>query len=196
MKRKLADEMGINIQEFNILWEDPKNIKEFDLKYEEYQKNLNLNDKAILDSRLGFFCQPEAFKILLDVDEEIAAHRIFHHDRVTDSFSSVEEATQNVKERNLNDQKRYQKLYDINIRDFKNYNLVIDTSERTPTEIMDIILTEFKNRKLKKGIGETEQEKKAISKAQHKKSLLKNILLLLALVVIAGIWIGTTMLYK
>jgi cytidylate kinase len=149
-----------------------------------------------LDSRLGFFCQPEAFKILLDVDEEVAGQRIFHHERTTDSFASIVEAIQNVKERNLNDQKRYKKLYDIDIRNYKNYNLVIDTSERTPPEILDIILTEFKNRKLKKGIGETEQEKKAISKANHKKSLLKNIFLFLALLVIAGIRIGTVMLHK
>ncbi len=196
MKRKLADDMGINIQEFNMLWGKPENAKEFDLKYEEYQKNLNLHDKIILDSRLGFFCQPEAFKILLDVDEEVAGQRIFHHERTTDSFASVTEAIQNVKERNLNDQKRYKKLYDIDIRNYKNYNLVVDTSERTPPEILDIILTEFKNRKLKKGIGETEQEKKAISKANHKKSLLKNILLLLALLVIAGIRIGTVLLHK
>jgi hypothetical protein len=42
------------------------------LKYEEYQKSLKLTDNIILDSRLGFYAQPKAFKILLDVDEEVA----------------------------------------------------------------------------------------------------------------------------
>ena len=46
------------------------NVK--DLKYEEYQQNLKLTDNIILDSRLGFYAQPKAFKILLDVDEEVA----------------------------------------------------------------------------------------------------------------------------
>jgi cytidylate kinase len=76
MKRKLASEMGINIQDFNLLGDKPENQKEFDLKYEEYQKNLELTAAIILDSRLGFYVQPHAFKILLDVDEAIASERI------------------------------------------------------------------------------------------------------------------------
>ncbi|MDR0860403.1 MAG: hypothetical protein LBO09_05535 [Candidatus Peribacteria bacterium] len=55
-----------------------------------------------------------------------------------------------VKERNLNDQERYKKLYDINVWDYKNYTLVIDTSERTPEEVLEILLKEFKLRKIKK----------------------------------------------
>jgi cytidylate kinase len=76
MKRKLAMEMGINIQDFNLLGDTPENQKEFDLKYEEYQKSLKLTDNLILDSRLGCYAQPEAFKILLEVDEKIASKRI------------------------------------------------------------------------------------------------------------------------
>ena len=68
MKRKLAEEMWINIIEFNKMWDNPENAKEFDLKYEEYQQNLKLSDNIILDSRLWFYAQPHAFKILLDVD--------------------------------------------------------------------------------------------------------------------------------
>ena len=44
MKRKLAAEMWINIIEFNKMWDDPEKSAEFDLKYEEYQKNLKLSD--------------------------------------------------------------------------------------------------------------------------------------------------------
>jgi cytidylate kinase len=76
MKRKLAEEMGLNIQDFNLLGDKPENQQEFDLKYEEYQKNLHLDDNIILDSRLGFYAQPKAFKVLLDVDEEVASKRI------------------------------------------------------------------------------------------------------------------------
>lgn len=192
MKRELADTMGINIYDFNILGDKQENAKEFDLKYEEYQKSLQFNDKIILDSRLGFFAQPKAFKVLLDVEEEIWSKRILNAKRDTDKFSSPEEALEEVQKRNLNDQKRYQKLYDINLRDHNNYNLVIDTSERRPDEVVDIILWEFKQRKLKKGIADTPEEEKAIYKAKNKKSLLKNIVLLLALLLIAGFWIITT----
>jgi cytidylate kinase len=153
-----------------------------------------LTDKIILDSRLGFYAQPSAFKILLEVDETVASQRILGDKRATDKFANTQEALQQVQERNLHDAQRYKKLYDIDVRDYKNYTLVIDTSERTPAEIVDIILQEFQAWKLKKCIAETPQAQKALSKAKHKKSLLRNILLLVALVVIAGIRIFTTFL--
>ena len=52
LKRKIAEEMGISISEFNLLGENPENQKEFDLKYEEYQKSLDPSSKILLDSRL------------------------------------------------------------------------------------------------------------------------------------------------
>jgi len=174
MKRKLAGEMGLNIQDFNLLGDKPENQKEFDLKYEEYQKNLPLTDKVILDSRLGFFAQPQAFKILLEVDEEIASQRILGAKRETDKFHSPEEALQEVKDRNLNDAQRYKKLYDIDVRNPDNYSLVIDTSERTPNEILEIILSEFETWKIKKGY----------TKPKPKKSPLQIILLLVTLLLI------------
>jgi cytidylate kinase len=103
-----------------------------------------------LDSRLGFYAQPEAFKILLDVDEEEAGKRIFAAQRGTDQFKNEEEAVQNVKERNQADADRYVRLYDLQVWDYKNYSLVIDTTERTPEEVVEIILKEFEARKQKK----------------------------------------------
>jgi cytidylate kinase len=46
------------------------------LKFEEYQKSLALDSKVLLESRLGFLCQPHAFKVFLDVSDEVAAQRI------------------------------------------------------------------------------------------------------------------------
>ena len=152
MRRKLAEEMGINIYEFNKLGDNPENAQEFDIKYEEYQKQIPLTDNIILDSRLGFYVQPKAFKILLEVDEKVASKRILGANRETDHFKTPEDALKEVQERNLNDKTRYKKLYNIDVRNYKNYSLVIDTSERTPEEILDIVLNEFKNRQLKKGV--------------------------------------------
>ena len=191
MKRKLAAEMGINIIEFNKMWDNPENAKEFDLKYEEFQKNLKLNDNIILDSRLGFFAQPKAFKILLDVDEKIAGERIFNAKRETDKNSTKKHAIDEVKDRNSNDEARYQKLYNINLWDPNNYNLVIDTSERSPEEVLEIILDEFKAYKRKKWIAETPEEKKELRKAKRKTKLIKDIALLLALILMTCWWLFT-----
>ncbi len=191
MKRKLAAEMWINIIEFNKIWDDPKKSAEFDLKYEEYQKSLKLTDNIILDSRLWFYAQPKAFKILLDVDEEIAWERIFKARRDTDKNTTKKHAVDEVKERNSSDEKRYMKLYNVDLWNPENYNLVIDTSERTPEEVLQIILDEFKAYKRKKWIAETPEEKKALRKSKAKTKLLKDIALLLALVLITCWWLFT-----
>ncbi len=143
MKRKLAKEMWLNIHEFNLLWEKPENAKEFDLKYEEYQRSLDINSNIILDSRLWFFTQPNAFKILLTVDETIAWERIRNANRDTDKQESLQAAIQEVHNRNQADYKRYIKLYDIDLRNEKNYDLVIDTWDKTAEETANIILKNF-----------------------------------------------------
>lgn len=193
MKRKLAAEMGINIIEFNKMWDDPEKSAEFDLKYEEYQKSLKLTDKIILDSRLWFYAQPNAFKILLDVDEEEAGKRIFNANRETDKNSTKKAAIAEVKDRNSSDAERYKKLYDVDLWDYNNYNLVIDTTNRTPEEILYIILNEFTDYKFKKWIAETPEEKKSLRKANKKKNLLKSFALLLALILMFCWWLFTVM---
>ena len=70
---------------------------------------------------------------------------------------------------------------------------MIDTSERTPEEVLDIILNEFKAYKWKKGIAETPEEKKALRKAKAKTKLLRDIALLLALILITCWWLFTIM---
>ena len=173
MKRKLAAEMWINIIEFNKMWDDPEKSAEFDLKYEEYQKNLKLTDNIILDSRLGFYAQPKAFKILLDVDEEVAGERIFK--------AETEYIYGELSE------------YNVDLWNPNNYNLVIDTSDRTPEEVLQIVLDEFKAYKRNHQIAETPEEKKQLRKAQKKTKLIKDIALLVALILMTCWWLFTIM---
>ena len=193
MKRKLAAEMWINIIEFNKMWDNPEKSAEFDLKYEEYQQNLKLSDNIILDSRLWFYAQPKAFKILLDVDEKVAWERIFKAERDTDKHATKKHAIDEVKERNSSDEARYMKLYKVDLWNPDNYNLVIDTSERTPEEVLQIILDEFKAYKWKKWIAETDEEKKELRKSKRKTKLIKDIALLIALMLMVFWWLFTIM---
>ena len=143
MRRKLAQEMWLNIHEFNKLWDKPENAKEFDIKYEEYQKSLDINSNIILDSRLGFYAQPNAFKVLLDVSEEIAGERIWKAGRETDKQETIQAAIEEVHNRNKLDFERYIKLYNIDVRDQMNYDIVVDTWDKTPDEVAEIILEKF-----------------------------------------------------
>jgi cytidylate kinase len=100
MKRELATQMGMNIIQFNQLGELPENKSTFDLQYEEYQMKLDPRKKIILDGRLSFYCQPQAFKVLLQIDPQEAARRIFDDKRDTDNYVSVEEVLKISQERN------------------------------------------------------------------------------------------------
>lgn len=144
MKRDLATSMGLTISEFNILWERPENKETFDLKYEEYQKNLNLNDGIILDSRLWFYCQPQAFKVYLDVSDEEAARRIFgDKERSGDSYASLQAVQEATKKRNADDIQRFKELYAIDLSDKNNFNLVVDTDNKTPEQVSEEIIAAF-----------------------------------------------------
>lgn len=144
MKRELATAMNLTISEFNILGEKPENREKFDLQYEEMQKNLDVNDGIVLDSRLWFYCQPNAFKVYLDVSDEEAARRIFNDkDRIGDAYASLQVVQEATAKRNIDDAKRYKDLYNIDIRDMKNFDLVVDTDGKTPQNVTKEIIQVF-----------------------------------------------------
>ena len=150
MKRKLAEDMWITILEFNRLWEKPENQQEFDLKFEEYQKNLDLNSNILLESRLWFLCQPHAFKVFLDISDEVAAQRILWDKRTTDNYQDLKSTLRATKERNESDRKRYQDLYGIDLLDKGHYNYMVDTWNKTPEEVADLIIENFQKFKEQK----------------------------------------------
>ena len=99
-----------------------------------------------MDSRLGFYAQPNAFKVLLDVSEEIAGERIYKAERDTDRQETLQAAIEEVHNRNKADFERYLKLYNIDLRDQLNYDLVIDTGDKTPEQVADIIIENFQKK--------------------------------------------------
>lgn len=149
MKRKIADEMGISIYDFNRMGDIPGNEEKFDKKYEDYQRSLDVQSDILLESRLWFYCQPHAFKIFLDITEEMAAKRIMGDTqgatRWLEKFASLEDAMAVVHARNIEDEERYLRLYNIHYFDPKHYDLVVDTGDKTPNEILTIVLDAYAN---------------------------------------------------
>ena len=143
MRRKVAESMGLNILQFDELGNRPENVKEFDLKYEEYQKSLSLNENIIIDAWLGFYCQPKSFKIYLNIDAKVAAQRIFDNKRTTDNYASVEEVLAKTQQRAQENKIRYQKLYGVDITDFNNFDLIFDTTGKEPQDVVKQIVVEF-----------------------------------------------------
>jgi len=144
IKRNFAHEMWLTISQFDILWEKPENKEKFDLKYEEYQKNLPLDSKIILDGRMSFFCQPDSFKVFLNVSDDEAARRIFNDkNRIGDEYDSLEAVKEATIKRNEDNAQRFKELYAVDITDKHNFDLVVSTDGKTVEETAQEIIEKF-----------------------------------------------------
>ena len=132
--------MGLTILEFDqIWWNDPAKAKEYDLKYEDYQKSLPLDSKVILDSKMSFFVQPDAFNVFMDVRDEVGAQRIYDQKRDSEAADSFEAVLEANRTRMEGQKATYLKLYDVDLFDMSHYDLVFDASEMTPEQSADRI---------------------------------------------------------
>lgn len=136
MRRDVAEKMGLDIYEFNILGSRPENELKFDKEFDIYQQELDPNDDIIVDSRLWYHNIPSSFKIFLSIDQEEAAKRIFNNQRDSDNYHDIVKNLDIIRKRNDNDRARYEHLYNTNPWDLKNYDLVIDTSKLTIEEVL------------------------------------------------------------
>ncbi|MFA5797844.1 MAG: cytidylate kinase family protein [Candidatus Woesearchaeota archaeon] len=148
-RRIRAKALGMTIEEFNALGEQ----QDFtDREADEWQKNLGLTeDDFVIDGRLGFYFIPHSIKIFCDVDDDVAAERIYHDQRLDriaqQKTHSVEEQKTLTVTRDESDLKRYKKVYGIdNYMDPKNFDLIIDTSHIMVEQAVDKILEYIKMR--------------------------------------------------
>jgi len=147
--RNLAKKHNMDLAEFG---EYVKLHPEIDIKIEnsakEYAKE---NDNFIIDARLGWYAVPESFKVYLKVDIDEAAKRAFNDQTRKDieNFQSIEEHKKALIERTNLENERYLNLYNVKRDDMNNYDLVIDTTIKTPEEIANLIINEYNNWKNK-----------------------------------------------
>lgn len=147
IKRKKAEQMGIDIHEFNRLGSLPENTERFEHDYELYQQSLNLTDKIVLDSRLAFYNQPHSFKVFLQVSDEIAARRLLNDTkRFWEVVGNYDMVLEKLKTRNSSDRTKYLKIYGVDIHDIAKYNVIIDTDQFDAQQVADIVLFAFEKR--------------------------------------------------
>ncbi len=139
--RKFASDRNISLAEMGQKAEqDPEFDRELDSLL---LKILKENDNIVVESRLsGWLCylnKIKAFKIFLTADENIRIQRI---------KSSIKERKEEqtgdifylIKEREESEWKRYYKYYNIDFKDTSIYDFVIDSSDKSPEEVVGVIL--------------------------------------------------------
>ena len=137
--RKLAKEMGMDVTSFNVyVKEHPEIDRQIENSAAEYAKQ---NDNFVIDARLGWYAVPESFKVYLKVDLDVSAQRAFYDEKrkSTEKFNTVEEQKQDIIRRYNYENERYWNLYQIRKNDMSNYDLVVDTTDKTPEEVAKII---------------------------------------------------------
>jgi cytidylate kinase len=137
MRREEAKKRNMTIAQFNT-WSESNNEGDlvFDKKQEEIGKT---QDNFIMVGRLSWHFIPSAIKILLLVDDAEAARRIYEHTvtqgRVGEAFTSIDEATQKVTQRNASDKFRYMQKYGVVIYDPAKFDIVVDTTHKTIEDV-------------------------------------------------------------
>lgn len=143
--RKLAKEKGLDITSFNAyLAEHPEIDLQIEKSAAEYAKE---HDNFIIDARLGWYAVPNSFKVYLIIDIDVAANRAFNdpNRKETEKFETIEEQKADMIRRYNMENDRYFKLYGVHKEDQSNYDLVIDTSYKTPQEVKEEIIKGYRD---------------------------------------------------
>lgn len=142
-QRKIAQEKGITTLELNKLSMTDASI---DKQIDGVFKTLVQEDENfVVDSRLAFFFIPSSCKIKLNIDTKVAAERIFNDKSRTQerAYQTIKEAEEDLKSRRALEVERFKKLYNVDIDNEANFDLIIDTTNKTPEEICEKILKYF-----------------------------------------------------
>lgn len=141
IQREFAAELGISTLELNERCKlDHHYDRIIDSRLVEYAESMR-GKNVVFDSRMAWHFVKGAFKVHLLVAPDIAADRVFFN-RIAEEerYASKEEAMRNLIERRRLENERYNMLYGVSMSDYKNYDLVLDTSLLTVKEELELIV--------------------------------------------------------
>jgi len=147
-RRNEAKKLGMTIQEYNELAEIDSST---DLKADNFQKKLGeANEDFVFEGRLSFFFIPTSIKIFLTIDPKEGAKRILDENRSSEQKIKTINKQIKINTYRINaDEKRYQKLYGLNCYEKSNFDIVIDTTNKTIDKVLEETLEKI-NRFIKK----------------------------------------------
>lgn len=142
--RAYARKYNMNLVEFSEYIKDKPHIDTaIEQKTKEY---LNKIDSTVVDARLGFFVAPKSFKVYMKAHIDVAAQRLYNSAKTRgkeEEYDSIENAKLAIIARENTEKERYMKIYNVDIHDKKNYDLIVDTTKKTGEDAADIIIKEY-----------------------------------------------------
>jgi len=138
--RELAKKYKMNLADFGKYCEQHDTIdRELDDKQVQILKKGNVLLEGRLSGWLAVLNEIPAYKIWIDADPKIRAERIVNREGGT-----VREQLSKLINREKSERDRYEKYYHIDITDTSIYDLIIDSSQMTPDNILSTILHHLK----------------------------------------------------
>lgn len=140
IQRQLAQEMGLDTLEMNRRADSDPSI---DQRIDGIFVELGKDPKGyVVDSRMAWFFLPESFKVYLQADIRIAAARILSDPtRNSEQYRNLDEAVEKLTARKQSENARFLKKYGADSTHLANFDLVVDTANRTLEEVAELILT-------------------------------------------------------
>lgn len=138
--RSLAQERGV---ELKTILELAANDDSFDREVDTRQVMLAREEGGcVLGSRLAIWMLEEAdLKVYLEASGQVRAKRILNREG-----GSIEEIAAFTDERDRQDHSRYLKIYNIDNDNYSFADLIIDTDNLTPQEIVDRIINRMREK--------------------------------------------------
>lgn len=141
--REMAAERGMTVSEFGALAEkDPSIDREIDSAILDVARE---NKNIILESRLSAYLTKkkdiDAFRVYIHASPEVRMKRICDRED-----AEYERACIDTSRREESEAKRYMQYYGIDIGDLSVYDLIINTDDLTPDEVIDKILGALNDR--------------------------------------------------
>ena len=141
IQREYARRLGITTLELNQrMDENPDLDKDIDNTVTKMSIE-HKDDKLIFDSRMAWHFAQNTFKIFLTIDAMEAATRVMKNQRGEEErYADVNDACEKLVERSRVERERFMDIYGVDYYDYNNFNIVIDTTHRTPEEVVDLIM--------------------------------------------------------
>ncbi len=139
--REVARDMGITVGKLNqLLMDDPS----LDNKIDAMVTRMSIekaNEDIIFDSRMAWHFAKDTFKVFLTIDSHEAAERVMKNQRgVEERYENVQEAEEMLLQRSRDERQRFIAIYGQDYYDKNNYDFIVDTTHRTPEEVVSLII--------------------------------------------------------
>lgn len=143
--RNLASKKGMTLEEFGIYAEQNPNI---DMAIDKKIVEIAKKNDIILEGRLTGIMVikneiKDSLKIWLDAPLSVRSQRVSKRENKT-----VEAAIAEIQNREECEWNRYYEIYNIDLNDKAIYDMVVDTTNLNPEEIVEMIIAKLKNLKM------------------------------------------------